>query len=350
MNELNNNNTIIFTISRMNPPTPGHLLLIKELINEAIRQNVPTVYVILSKSNENNENPIDCEEKITILGNTYDPIHNMVNVLKNNMKLLARQELEQSALESYNHKIDNINVVFICVRPQDKTPFSTLSYIISLYPPPPTSLNLFMIIGQDRAADFFDNIANTFLFGRDNINSVNGRILPRENMTTLKNLSDVEISRINIEQVPDQAFSGSFVRKLVRLGMKNKFDDVYRPYLTQDKINILYDRISEGLNKPPPDPVPLQKDKGPKELKYRYPIVKGDEQFNFIIEQKAKKEAEKAEEKIRKDAEKAAKEENASKRIKKTKGGKKYKRKTNKKYKNKTNKTNKRYKSRKQNR
>lgn len=27
-----NDNTIIFTISRMNPPTPGHLLLIKKLI------------------------------------------------------------------------------------------------------------------------------------------------------------------------------------------------------------------------------------------------------------------------------------------------------------------------------
>ena len=348
MNELNNNNTIIFTISRMNPPTPGHLLLIKELINEAIRQNAPTVYVILSKNNENNENPIDCQEKITILGNTYDPIHNMVQVLKNNMKLLARQELEQSALESYNYKIDNINVVFICVRPEDKTPFSTLSYIINLYPQIPNSLNLFMIIGEDRAVDFFDNITNTFLFGRESINSVNGRILPRENMTTLKNLSDVEISKTNIEEVPDQAFSGSFVRKLVKLGMKDKFDDVYRRYLTQDKINILYDRISEGLNKPALVPPPLQKDKGPKELKYKYPIVKGDDQFNFIIEQKARKDAEKAAEKMRKDAEKALKEENSTKRIKTQKGGKKYKKKTIKKQRRKPYKGNKRYKSRKQ--
>ena len=64
---LQNNNTIIFTIARMNPPTPGHLLLIQKLIEEAIKQNVPKVYIILSKTNDNNENPIDCQEKINIL-------------------------------------------------------------------------------------------------------------------------------------------------------------------------------------------------------------------------------------------------------------------------------------------
>ena len=66
--QYNNNNTIIFTLARMNPPTPGHLFLIKNLIEEAIKLNVNHVYIILSKTNDNNENPISCPEKINVLG------------------------------------------------------------------------------------------------------------------------------------------------------------------------------------------------------------------------------------------------------------------------------------------
>ena len=49
-------NTIIFTLARMNPPTPGHLYVIKKLIEEGINKNAEKVYVILSKTNDNNEN------------------------------------------------------------------------------------------------------------------------------------------------------------------------------------------------------------------------------------------------------------------------------------------------------
>ena len=49
-------NTIIFTLARMNPPTPGHLYVIKKLIEERINKNAEKVYVILSKTNDNNEN------------------------------------------------------------------------------------------------------------------------------------------------------------------------------------------------------------------------------------------------------------------------------------------------------
>ena len=42
-----NNNTIIFTMARMNPPTPGHLELIKTLIDQALRLKVNKVFIIL---------------------------------------------------------------------------------------------------------------------------------------------------------------------------------------------------------------------------------------------------------------------------------------------------------------
>ena len=173
-----NNNTIIFTISRMNPPTPGHLLLIKKLIEEAMRQNVPKVYVILSKTNDNNENPIDCQEKINILGKNDNDMNNMVLGLKNQMKTdLERQELEPSILQNIRNKIDRTEVFFICVSPSQLSPIFPLYDIVRNYSEIP-NLNLFMIVGDDRA-EFLDTIVDSFLFKIPNINSVNGQILEK---------------------------------------------------------------------------------------------------------------------------------------------------------------------------
>jgi nicotinic acid mononucleotide adenylyltransferase len=286
-----NNNTIIFTISRMNPPTPGHLLLIQKLIEEAIRQNVQKVFVILSKTNDNNENPINCQEKINILGENVDAMNNMVIGLKNQMKIeLERQELEPSVLENTRSKIDRTEVFFICVRPDQQSPIFPLYDIVREYSNIP-NLNLFMIVGDDRA-DFLDTIADSFLFKNENINSVGGQILAREDMDAFKRLSPDQLSEIDISEVPISAFSASFVRKLVKLGMKDKFDDVYKPYLSQDKINHLYEIISEGLTKPDPK----SKSSAVKPPKYSYPIIRGDEQFNEIMRnilEKAEKKAEK---------------------------------------------------------
>lgn len=287
-----NNNTIIFTISRMNPPTPGHLLLIQKLIEEAIRQNVKKVFVILSKTNDNNENPIDCQEKINILSENVDSMNNMVLGLKHQMKSeLERQELEPDILENIRSKIDNTEVFFICVSSKQVSPIFPLYDIVREYSEVP-NLNLFMIVGDDRA-DFLDTIADSFLFKNENINSVNGQILAREDMDAFKRLSHSELSEINIVEVPISAFSASFVRKLVKLGMKDKFDDVYRPYLTQDKIDHLYEIITEGLSKPNPKP----KFASENPPKYTYPIIRGDEQFHEITRINAEKAAKKAEKK-----------------------------------------------------
>lgn len=287
--ETINNNTIIFTISRMNPPTPGHLLLIQKLIEEAIRQNVQKVFVILSKTNDNNENPIDCPEKINVLSENVDTMNNMVSGLKNYMKIeLERQEIEPSILENIKNKIDRIEVFFICVSPQQPSPIFPLFDIVRDYSNVP-NLNLFMIVGDDRAS-FLDSIVDSFLFKNENINSVNGQILTREDMDEYKKLSSEKLSQIDISEMPVSAFSASFVRKLVKLGMKDKFDDVYKLYLSQDKIDHLFEIISQGLTKPDPE----SKKSDDKPPKYAYPIIRGDDQFNEILIKNAAKAAEKA--------------------------------------------------------
>ena len=61
--DYNNDNTFIFTISRMNPPTPGHMRLVKTLINLAISGNINHIYIILSKTDDDIKNPLKCENE-----------------------------------------------------------------------------------------------------------------------------------------------------------------------------------------------------------------------------------------------------------------------------------------------
>ena len=261
-------NTIIFTLARMNPPTPGHLYLIQRLIEEGINKGVDIVYVILSKTNDNDENPIPCSGKINVLGTPEDMAQTMIRSIKEEMKSRTGDE----RLKSY---IDRIIVQPICV-PDIKgaTPFTPIIDIVKSKRGI-TDLNLFLIIGDDRA-NMLDSITD-FLFKFDNINSINGLILDRPDMGKYKKLSsDPEaLSRMIMSEIPVGALSASFVRNLVRNGMRDQFIQLYAPYLDMSKIPVLYESIMEGLQLPPN----TKKDTPPKPLKYRYPMIKGISEF-----------------------------------------------------------------------
>jgi len=279
----NDNNTIIFSFARMNPPTPGHLYVIQRLIEEAIKRNISKVYIFLSKTNDNNENPISCEEKLNILGSNIDAINNMTESLKKQM--IVSQEnnvtLSPSEKEDIVNKISRMEVNFICV-PNIKgaTPFTPLSNIIYNMNDIP-DINLILIIGEDRA-DRLDSIASLYFFKRDNVNSFDGIILDRPDMGTYKNMTTDQLSTLDISSIPVGAFSASFVRKLVKNGFKDKFTDVYKPYLDQAKIDRLYTLIQSGLN------LPENKKKEPpsKPLKFKYPLIKGNQNDSVLIKRK----------------------------------------------------------------
>jgi nicotinic acid mononucleotide adenylyltransferase len=175
--EYRPDNTIIFTLARMNPPTPGHLYLIQRLIEEGIKKNADRVYVILSKTNDNNENPIPCSEKINVLGTAEDVAQTMVKAIKEQMK-------SRTDNEEMKGKIENIIVENICVPDQKgATPFTPLFSIAGSKKDIP-DLNLFLIIGDDRA-NMLDSITDT-LFKWENVRSVDGLILERPNMSEFK--------------------------------------------------------------------------------------------------------------------------------------------------------------------
>lgn len=241
-----NNNTIIFTLARMNPPTPGHLYLIQRLIEEAINNNVSEVFIILSKTTGDNENPIQCPQKIEILGEENNMItKTMINTLKTKMI----SEIVDPVLKS---KIRDITVHTICVPEVPRaTPFTPLITIVNEKSNIP-DLNLILIIGDDRR-DMIDSIRKYFSKYK-NVTSVDGIILPREEMSDFKEKSKdpEELDKLNMAEVPINAISASFVRNIVKNERKDKFRELYLPYLNEDKIDTLYDSILTGVQSFPP--------------------------------------------------------------------------------------------------
>jgi len=258
-------NTFIFTLARMNPPTPGHLFLIRSLIIEAVSKNVQDVYVILSKTNDNNENPIPCPEKINVLGEFDDVSKTMINSEKDRM-------IRETSDEELKSKIQSVRVHTICV-PDRKgaTPFTPVYDILGQKKDIP-DLNLFLIIGDDRK-NMLESITG-FFFKWPNVNSVDGIILPREEMSQYKELSrdPEQLERLNMDDVPVNAMSASFVRNIVKNGKRDKFRELYLPYLEESKISNLYDAIYYGVTTLGENE---KTESSSPPLKYTYPMIKG---------------------------------------------------------------------------
>ena len=136
-------NTIIFTIGRMNPPTPGHMGLIKNLIERAIQFGENKVGIILSHSVDSEKNPLECKEKREFI------LSGMTDALKNQMKREGQFPPD---------KIDEIQVIIVCM--DDPTPeefgkhpilksFNALFSQFGYEKP-----NAYLIVGQDRAIDY----------------------------------------------------------------------------------------------------------------------------------------------------------------------------------------------------
>lgn len=118
-----------------------------------------------------------------------------------------------------------------------------------------------------------DNIANGFYMKNPRIKSMNGIVLSRPNMSSYKKFTKVQLETMDMKTIPVGAFSASFIRNLVKYGLKDKFVDVYSPYLNEDKINELYSAIENGINTLPEN---KKRETPSKPLKYVYPLIKDE--------------------------------------------------------------------------
>jgi hypothetical protein len=188
---------------------------------KAMSKGVHRVFVILSKTKDNNENPIFCPEKINALKSMIDILQKRIGT--------------------------HVDVVLICV-PDEKgaTPFTSIINIVSSHEfASLPDVNLILVIGDDRAG-MGTSIRKMFI-GKSNVRSVESEILTRSDMSEYKRIRGRELCETSMSTVPPSALSASFVRNVVRDCPPDKFMELYGPYLEPEQIDILYSTVRNGL-------------------------------------------------------------------------------------------------------
>jgi len=296
------NNTFIFSFVRMNPPTPGHLVLIKNLIDKAVELGSEKAYIITSSSVDG-KNPMLCSADtipkpknkadgvvMSSMSSSADAVYKS-QVLDEMIAAYKRQliEAEPSAEASESvsdglsvsaaasvgpealasevkdkkgcvgdgclilgggkrEQIENLQVIVLC---STGSPFSFINGVIrrDFIDKGVPKINLFFIVGRDRA-DFLDTIVDTFK-KYDYISSIDGLILGRGlmKMTELKNAG---LGTRSIADIDPSAYSASFIRGLVKNNQREEFRQVYEKYLPLTDIDKMFETIKVGLTMKPP--------------------------------------------------------------------------------------------------
>jgi hypothetical protein len=264
-------NTFIFSFVRMNPPTPGHLLLIKTMIDKAIELNVNKVYIITSSSLDG-KNPLPCssdaipkpknKNDAAILSQMQANLIYKSSVLDRMIQSYKQELIDKTPDETTKTKIANFNVIVIC---SVGSPFGFINNIIKtdFIDRGISKINIYFIVGRDRA-DFLDKIVEYYI-EKDFVNSIDGDALGREGMTELKARG---LGESSIRDIDKSAYSASFVRNLVKNGQREDFNQVYSDYLQPDEIEQLFETIRTGTQmKSPPS-----KDEDEEPVSYYVPI------------------------------------------------------------------------------
>ena len=261
-------NTFIFSFVRMNPPTPGHLVLIKNLIDKAVELGAEKAYIITSSSVDG-KNPMLCSADtipkaknkadgvvMSSMSSSADAVYKS-QVLDEMIAAYKRQLIEEAAASESvaepaaiavedvalteepaalevapkgkkgcvgdsclilgggkREQIDNLQVIVLC---STGSPFGFINGVIrrDFIDRGIPKINMFFIVGRDRA-DFLDTIVDTFKkYGY--VSSIDGLILGREGMTELKNAG---LGTRSIADIDPSAYSASFIRGLVKNGQK----------------------------------------------------------------------------------------------------------------------------------
>ena len=278
----------------MNPPTPGHLVLIKNLIDKAVELGAEKAYIITSSSVDG-KNPMLCSADtipkaknkadgvvMSSMSSSADAVYKS-QVLDEMIAAYKRQLIEEAAASESvavedvalteepaalevapkgkkgcvgdsclilgggkREQIENLQVIVLC---STGSPFGFINGVIrrDFIDRGIPKINMFFIVGRDRA-DFLDTIVDTFKkYGY--VSSIDGLILGREGMTELKNAG---LGTRSIADIDPSAYSASFIRGLVKNGQKEEFRQVYEKYLPAADIDKMFETIKIGLTMKPP--------------------------------------------------------------------------------------------------
>lgn len=184
-------NIIPFTIGRMNPPTTGHMQLIRDMMNYSLLNNLTNINLILSGTIDNKKNPISCKEKRNML---------LFFLLKHQKELL---KIEQPL---NTQKIDDLKVNIICMDDIMNPSYGThpvmksINYLLhENYGYPRNNLKMVLFVGQDRENDF-EWLKETLFKRNPSI-----------------------VLEMEAKERPDGAISATFVRQLALDGNYDEF-------------------------------------------------------------------------------------------------------------------------------
>jgi len=260
-NFKNEENTIIATIARMNPPTPGHLLLVERMILQAAANNLTQISIILSHSVDSDENPLDCWTKRDVF------LHSSIDRFKEHLAR-TNPELERN--------IRSVNVVIVCMDDpfQEEVPeisasttpiLKAINYILFrfyMYPRP--GLNVKLFIGDDRDYNKFLGPSLTKKAVPVGFEQIQ---LERTNMSIYKSMGCMQLKSLAIDSVPIPAMSASLVRNLVKCRLPDQFAKVMkRAFLEDREIQELYGILA--------DAIPENKSLGGRKRKSKYTFKK----------------------------------------------------------------------------
>ena len=165
---LNHENTVLFTIGRMNPPTTGHLKLIEKMINIALEKDLTQINIILSATLDSDKNPLSCDTKRNLLLSKdvrTDAANSMIEQLKIRMK---GEKATAGEKANAGEKIENIKINIVCMNDElnpeyGKHPIlkSINSIFYDSYGYPRPDMTMVLIIGQDRLNSY--GFINKFL-------------------------------------------------------------------------------------------------------------------------------------------------------------------------------------------
>jgi predicted RNA binding protein YcfA (HicA-like mRNA interferase family)/nicotinic acid mononucleotide adenylyltransferase len=246
-------NTMVFSFVRMNPPTPGHLVLVKNLIDKAVSIGSNKIYVLTSSSIDG-KNPIQCNQVIVPKAkNKSDEV--ILRQMLEQPDRMDKKTIVEKMIHSYQSElakdesiptekrksIEEMKIVVLC---SVGNPISFIGSVIyqDFVNQGIPKTNLFFIVGRDRA-DLLDTIVDVFKT-KNYIHSIDGMVLEREGMRTLKT---VGTKNRTIAEIAPSEYSASFVRNLVKKDNKEDFRQIYQKYLLPEEIEKMYETIQLGI-------------------------------------------------------------------------------------------------------
>lgn len=219
-------NALICTTARMNPPTPGHLSVIKELITAAQTHGVHVARVFLSKTQNNIDNPLKCEDKKKYLELMID-------------QLQADDEWKEVTPSQYS----GVKVEVICS--EHPSPFMGIinraHEMASEIKPTDenAALNLYVIVGDDRIDTLSSIVTEAFKLPNNKVSSAGGvasaRSQSTEVISAMQFFKDQTSSAAKLKQYVArfgplkwvEGMSATVVRNVAKFGTKEQFETLY---------------------------------------------------------------------------------------------------------------------------